>query len=477
MEVESADVIRLIMQYLQENHLYRTLSALQEETTVSLNTVESIDSFIDDVNRGHWDSVLLAIESLKLPQDTLVDLYEQTDPLLQLKRNQPGRFRHLESLLTRDYFDPREAYPSGSGKAKRRRAIAQSLAREVSVVPPSRLMGLLGQVGTGAAGLASPRDSAALSSAAPLVPEAAEPARPPGSRRSPRRLLLLHTTTSSSSSTAASDAEKTQGEEESFIPTQLYRNFKVGQRSRVACACFSPDGRFLVTGSAGGVVEAWDFRTGRISRVWTVLSGLCLRRFERAHSKGVTCLKFSKDSNHILSSSFDRTIRIHELCSGRTLRELRGHSSAVTDVSFTADGRHILSGSADATVKIWNTKTSSCLRTVSSQPGGGPDPPPVHSVLPLPQHPELFLVCTHSSTLAVLNLQGQTVRTLSPRRSGTQGGPFVCCSLSPRGERPVLPGRGPAALLLPSGHRTPGETFTNLIAAFSEDGQLRLWTP
>ncbi|KAG7248725.1 hypothetical protein CRUP_024435, partial [Coryphaenoides rupestris] len=126
---------------------------------------------------------------------------------------------------------------------------------------------------------------------------------------------------------------------------------------------------------------------------------------------------------------------IHELCSGRTLRELRGHSSAVTDVSFTADGRHILSGSADATVKIWNTKTSSCLRTVSSQPGGGPDPPPVHSVLPLPQHPELFLVCTHSSTLAVLNLQGQTVRTLSPGRSGTQGGPFVCCSLSPRGER------------------------------------------
>lgn len=139
-------------------------------------------------------------------------------------------------------------------------------------------------------------------------------------------------------------------------------------------------------------------------------------------------------TSELLKAIFNVIFRIHELRSGKTLKELTGHLSFVNDAYFTQDGCRIVSASADGTVKvrswrsgvsrycyvtvvapeqhsyfvlfkIWNTKSWECLHTHKSVCRASEVP--VNNVIPLPQHPEHFVVCNHSNTVVVLNMRGQ----------------------------------------------------------------------
>jgi WD40 repeat protein len=78
----------------------------------------------------------------------------------------------------------------------------------------------------------------------------------------------------------------------------------------------------------------------------------------------------SPDGLSLVSASYDRTVRVWDLATGKERRTLRGHLAGVTSVAFHPSGRYLASASSDGTLRLWSTATGACLAVLLSLPEG-----------------------------------------------------------------------------------------------------------
>ena len=117
-----------------------------------------------------------------------------------------------------------------------------------------------------------------------------------------------------------------------------------GHMGTVYCAAFSPDGRYIVSGSQDNMIRFWDAQTGDIA------PGPPER-----HTSSVECLAFSPDGRQIASGSYDTTILVWDVGTRKVVAgPFIGHTDAIHCVSFSPNGKWIASGSRDKTIQVWD---------------------------------------------------------------------------------------------------------------------------
>lgn len=127
-----------------------------------------------------------------------------------------------------------------------------------------------------------------------------------------------------------------------------------GHTSDVWGVDFSPDGKYLATGSDDKTARLWDVATGETIRTFT------------GHTKEVGDVAFSPDGKYLLTGSTDGTARLWNITSGQTVQVFSGHTATIDSVAFSPDGKYVATaGGDDLTARIWDVATGQTLHTLT----------------------------------------------------------------------------------------------------------------
>jgi len=120
----------------------------------------------------------------------------------------------------------------------------------------------------------------------------------------------------------------------------------------VQTICFSPDGKFVASGSNFDFLMLWNIPEAQIVKVIDELPIMCWS------------VSFSQDSKMLASVGKDNTVKIWSIPDGQLLNTLTGHSEEIYSVGFSPDGKLVASGGADGTVRFWSITDGQLLKSI-----------------------------------------------------------------------------------------------------------------
>jgi len=128
-----------------------------------------------------------------------------------------------------------------------------------------------------------------------------------------------------------------------------------GHTNVVNALAFSPDSRYLVSGSTDKKAILWDVSKKR--RMHTL----------QGHTDHIYAVAFTPDGKRVVTGSDDHTLRLWQIRNGKQIATLKGHTDKVYAVAISPQDGTIASGSWDHSIRLWNGRTGRFIKTLANQ--------------------------------------------------------------------------------------------------------------
>lgn len=199
----------------------------------------------------------------------------------------------------------------------------------------------------------------------------------------------------------------------------LEHEVKVGHDESVTGLAFSPDGKILVSGSKDSTIKCWEMDA--------VLAGEA-RRLMRRQPAEVTALGVFPGGTHAITGHSNRSLRVHELETGRLSATVHGHRGAPRTLAITLDGSLVASGGVDGAVRIIDVNKKEVIREFEGHTRG------VCALVFFPNGRQLASVAMESSVAIwdldqeeqILGLQGRSDESFVSVALLDGGGRLAC---------------------------------------------------
>ncbi|HVN58330.1 MAG TPA: caspase family protein [Bacteroidales bacterium] len=117
---------------------------------------------------------------------------------------------------------------------------------------------------------------------------------------------------------------------------------QTGHYAPVTAACYSPDGRFIATGSDDKTVKLWRRSDGKEIRTF------------QGNTSGISMVEINRQGTDILSVSDNGTITVWEISTGKLVNQIRQADDRFTCASFHPGGTKIIAGTRKSGISLWD---------------------------------------------------------------------------------------------------------------------------